>query len=136
MSNKSTYRRSLSGIFIFDILPQDKGKRYPTCIEDCNEDTRLRWLEHLEPEAIVRTGQHLNDCFCNLWDMLTEEETKMILDASNGVKPYCEVTSDKYLCIKLVNNFCKVIKGVANLSGICAPDSEAATGIPLSEEND
>lgn len=136
MNDKFTYRRNLSGIYIFDVLPHDKGKRFPTCIEDCNEETRLKWLNGLEAEAIVRTGQHLNECFCRLWDMLTEEETKAILKATNGNKPYCETTSEKWRCIRYVNIFCEILRNIADLAGICAPDSEAATGIPLSEEDD
>lgn len=129
--DKSTYRRNLSGIFIRDILPQDKGKRYPTCIEDCNEDTRLKWLERLEPEAIVHAGQHLNECYSKLWDLLTEEEQDKL-----GFKRYCDVTFDKHLCIERINNFCKLIRYISDCTGICAPNSEAATGIPLSDKDD
>ena len=44
-------RRNLSGIYIFDTLPGD-AKRQPTCIEDCNEATRLEWLHSLSVEAL------------------------------------------------------------------------------------
>lgn len=44
-------RRNLSGIYIFDTLPGD-DKRQPTCIEDCNEETRWEWLHSLSVEAL------------------------------------------------------------------------------------
>lgn len=50
--NKDTRRRNISGIFIFDTLPQD-NRRKPTCIEDCSEQTRVKWLRSLENESII-----------------------------------------------------------------------------------
>ena len=41
MENK---RRNLSGIYIFDKFPEDE-RRFPTCIEDCQEETRKKWLQ-------------------------------------------------------------------------------------------
>lgn len=55
MENK---RRNLSGIYIFDKFPEDE-KRQPTCIEDCQEEVRRKWLESLEKEALIRTVDHL-----------------------------------------------------------------------------
>lgn len=49
-------RNNLSGIFIFDTL---EGERKPTCIEDCKEETRLKWLNTLEKEALIETVEHL-----------------------------------------------------------------------------
>lgn len=51
-------RHNLSGIFIFDKYP-DEEKRSPTCIEDCQEETRDAWLKNLEPEALLSCCQHL-----------------------------------------------------------------------------
>lgn len=55
MENK---RRNLSGIYIFDKFPGEE-KREPTCLEDCQEETRNKWLESLEKEALIRTIEHL-----------------------------------------------------------------------------
>lgn len=44
-------RRNLSGIF--DKL-EGEEKPIPTCIEDCTPETRLKWLEGLEKEALIR----------------------------------------------------------------------------------
>ena len=47
-------RYGLSGIYIFDKFPEEE-RRQPTCIEDCQEETRTQWLEGLEKEALIRT---------------------------------------------------------------------------------
>lgn len=60
-------RRNLSGIYIFDKFPEDE-KRKPTCIEDCQEETRRKWLEALEKEALIRTIEHLCSTLRNLSD--------------------------------------------------------------------
>lgn len=57
MENK---RRNLSGIYIFDQFPGEE-RRQPTCIEDCQEETRKKWLESLEKEALIRTVEYLCD---------------------------------------------------------------------------
>ena len=51
-------RRNLSGIYIFDTFPGE-DKRQPTCIEDCQEETRKNWLESLEKESLINTVEHL-----------------------------------------------------------------------------
>ena len=51
-------RRGLSGIYIFDKFPEDE-KRQPTCIEDCQEETRKEWLESLEKEALINCVENL-----------------------------------------------------------------------------
>ncbi len=53
-------RCSLSGIYIFDTLDGEE-KRSPTCIEDCKYETRDKWLNTLEKEALVNTVHHLCD---------------------------------------------------------------------------
>lgn len=58
-------RRNLSGIYIFDQFPEEE-KRSPTCIEDCQYETRERWLQGLEKEALVRTCHHLCETLSNI----------------------------------------------------------------------
>ena len=53
-------RRNLTGIYIFDTFPGEE-KRKPTCIEDCQEQTRKEWLNSLEKEALINTVERL--CF-------------------------------------------------------------------------
>lgn len=55
MENK---RRGLSGIFIFDQFPGEE-RRVPTCVEDCQEGTRKKWLETLSREALINTIEYL-----------------------------------------------------------------------------
>lgn len=55
MENK---RRNLSGIYLLDQFPGEE-KRYPTCVEDCQEETRNKWLESLDREALMRTVNYL-----------------------------------------------------------------------------
>ncbi len=51
-------RHNLSGIYIFDQLEGDNKKK-PTCIEDCNKDTRQEWLESLDREGLIRVIDRL-----------------------------------------------------------------------------
>lgn len=64
MENK---RRSLSGIFIFDQFPGEENRK-PTCIEDCQEGTRKKWLESLSREALINTIEHLCETVRNISD--------------------------------------------------------------------
>lgn len=43
MQSQQRKRRNISGIYIFDKFPDDE-KRQPTCIEDCQQETRRRWI--------------------------------------------------------------------------------------------
>ena len=47
-------RRNLSGIYIFDKFTEEDSRK-PTCIEDCQDDTRHKWLESLEKEVLIAT---------------------------------------------------------------------------------
>lgn len=73
-------RHNLSGIYIFDQFFEE-DRRYPTCIEDCQKETRDTWLKSLEPEALLRCCQHLCDTLhgvaeqFNLYAGSSEENT-------------------------------------------------------------
>lgn len=43
MQSQQHKRRNISGIYIFNQFPDDE-KRQPTCIEDCQQETRRAWL--------------------------------------------------------------------------------------------
>jgi hypothetical protein len=60
-------RRSLSGIYIFEKF-QDEESRKPTCIEDCLKETRQKWLESLEKEALINCIHHLCNTLCEISD--------------------------------------------------------------------
>lgn len=121
--NKDTRRRDLSGIYIFDTLPQDK-RRKPTCIEDCSEQTRIKWLRSLDNEALKETAKHLNERFCELWKMLKPEEHNILEENCHG-KPFCEIHSTADLNVREINWFCKLFRCVADMASICAKGSEA-----------
>lgn len=120
---KDTRRRDLSGIYIFDTLPQDK-KRKPTCIEDCSELTRIKWLKSLDNDALKETAKHLNECFCELWDMLNPEEQNVLEEKCRG-KPFCEIHSSADLNVQEINWFCLLFRCVANNASIYSKGSEA-----------
>ena len=52
MEEQTLKRRDLSGIYIFDTFPGEE-KRRPTCLEDCQPETRKEWLEQLEKPALI-----------------------------------------------------------------------------------
>lgn len=60
-------RRNLSGIYIFDQFPNEE-RRQPTCIEDCQEEVRKKWLDSLEKEALTNVVNHLCETLRSLSD--------------------------------------------------------------------
>ena len=65
-------RYGISGIYIFDKFPGEE-KRQPTCIEDCQPETRQKWFESLETEALIRTLHHLCTTLHNFAENLESE---------------------------------------------------------------
>lgn len=118
-----TRRRSLSGCFIFDTLPQDKRRR-PTCVEDCTEETRIKWLKTKNHEFLKNLGQVLNETFEGLWRMLRPEEQRTLM-ADLGEKPFCETYKDLGMEIHEINRFCKQLRALADWAGIYNQGSEA-----------
>lgn len=127
-------RRDLSGIYIFDTLPQD-SRRHPTCIEDCREGTRLAWLITKEPGYLECVGRILNEAFAKLWVMLTKKEQKTIIKAV-GDRPYCETRGQKGMLVDAINRFCKLMRLFADTFGICRPGSEADSNTNMTNEAD
>lgn len=121
--NKDTLRRNLSGIYIFDTLPQDKHRK-PTCIEDCSAQTRLKWLNSLDNDALKAGARHLNECFCKLWKMLSPEEQNALEENFHGT-PFCDIHSTADLNVQEINRFCEIFRYVADMASIYAKGSEA-----------
>lgn len=132
-NHRETYRRDLSGIYFFDTLPQDKGRRYPTCIEDCTEKKRMDCLLGRSPEWLKDCGQHLNETFQGVWKMLKKGEQKRVLKLTGGHIPHCETSLDEGTLPYEINSFCKMIRAVAGMAGIYAQGSEADLRKPKSE---
>ena len=70
---KEFKRRDLSGIYIFDTFPTDK-KRQPTCIEDCQQETRRKWCMAQTQECLRNTIKYLAQTFKETTDYLVSEK--------------------------------------------------------------
>ena len=66
-------RRDLSGIYIFDTFPGEK-ERQPTCIEDCQQETRRKWCMALTQESLRDTIKHLAKTFKEMTNYLVSEK--------------------------------------------------------------
>ena len=66
-------RRDLSGIYIFDTFPGEK-KRQPTCIEDCQPETRRKWCIAQTQDCLRDTIKHLAQTFKDTTDYLVSEK--------------------------------------------------------------
>ena len=58
-------RRNISGIFIYDLFPNDDHRR-PTCIEDCQPARRREWMESRNQEYLRNVIKELADSFKEL----------------------------------------------------------------------
>lgn len=66
-------RRNISGIYIFDKFP-DEEKRQPTCIEDCQQETRRAWLMRRgDTDYAKQAITMVYDAFIDLCDYLHKE---------------------------------------------------------------
>ena len=66
-------RRDLSGIYIFDTFPGEE-KRQPTCIEDCQQETRRKWCMAQTQDCLRDTIKHLAQTFKDTTDYLVSEK--------------------------------------------------------------
>lgn len=66
-------RRDLSGIYIFDTFPGEQ-KRRPTCIEDCQQETRRKWCMAQTQDCLRDTIKHLAQTFKETTDYLVSEK--------------------------------------------------------------
>lgn len=109
-------RYDVSGIYIFDKFP-DEEKRQPTCIEDCQEETRVKWLNSLDIEALHKTGDLIMDSLQKLIDLASEENEKIsIIDVYNDVNPaVLEFRHSKYKdkAVYAVNDMCGFLHRLA-----------------------
>lgn len=66
-------RRDLSDIYIFDKFPTDK-KRKPTCIEDCQQETRRTWCLSKDKDYLRSAISMLADSFNDVCEYLESEK--------------------------------------------------------------
>lgn len=74
MQSQQHKRRNLSGIYIWDQFPDDE-KRQPTCIEDCQQETRRAWLMKRNNKVYAKQAiKMIYDTFLELCDYLYKED--------------------------------------------------------------
>lgn len=74
MQSQQHKRRNISGIYIFDQFPDDE-KRQPTCIEDCQQETRRAWLMKRKDKVYAKQAiTMIYDSFLELCDYLYKED--------------------------------------------------------------
>ena len=66
-------RRDLSRIYIFDTFPGEQ-KWQPTCIEDCQQETRRKWCMAQTQDCLRDTIKHLAQTFKETTDYLVSEK--------------------------------------------------------------
>ncbi len=66
-------RRDLSGLYIFDTFPGEE-KRKPTCIEDCQQETRRKWCMAQTQVCLRDTIKNLAHTFKEMTDYLVSEK--------------------------------------------------------------
>ena len=66
-------RRDLSGIFIFDTFPGEV-ERQPTCVEDCQQETRRDWCMSKTPDYRREAINLLAGTFKDITNYLVNEK--------------------------------------------------------------
>ena len=108
-------RYNVSGIYIFDKFPGE-DERHPTCIEDCQEETRLKWLHALDAEALKRTFGIIIEAIKYVNDIAFEGvEDKPDVDAllSDSIK-MVESSEDTTKLVKAVNLVCEQLHEIVD----------------------
>ena len=96
MQSQQHMRRGISGIYIFDKFPDDE-RRQPTCIEDCQQETRRAWLMKRNNKAYAKQAiTMIYDAFLELCDFLRSEvclddkDFKAFADMAEHAKNYAK----------------------------------------------
>lgn len=108
-------RYSVSGIYIFDKFP-DEEERQPTCIEDCQEETRLKWLNSLDAEALKRTFAIIIEAIKRINDVAFEGiEDKPDIDTilSDSIKAVAS-SEDTIKLVQVVNLVCQQLHEITD----------------------
>lgn len=120
-------RRGLSVIFLKHKFPgEDRSK--PTCIEDCSDGVIRGWLNHDGDVEMSRNVLSvLRECFDNLFKFLYDDEKEMVADAIEKRGDQPEITEDSIQCeiVDAIIWYCHIITLIADMFGICSPDTEA-----------
>lgn len=120
-------RRGLSGMYVFHKFPGEE-KATPTCLEDCSDSTIWGWLmKQGDVEMAKRTLENLVGTFERLLQYLHEDEVTMVNKAidERRDKPQLEKEPVLFEVVDAVVWYCHIITLIADIFGICSPDTEA-----------
>lgn len=91
MQSQQLKRRNITGIYIFDKFPTDE-KRQPTCIEDCQQETRRQWVMKRGDADYARQAiAMVYDAFLDLCNYLHQEGCVN----DEMIKDFTEMANDK-----------------------------------------
>ena len=116
-------RRDLSGIYIFDTFPGEK-QRQPTCIEDCQQETRRECCMAQTKESLRATIKHLAQTFKEITDYLVtehcinDEQRKELFDMIDRNVKRSEWNWGLHELADQVDFFCEKIRLLADACGV------------------
>ena len=113
-------RHDLSGVYIFDSLPQDGGEKKPTCLEDCLDETRQRHLARIDRKELLRIADRLDATFEALWSYMSDREKVM---AESAVPPKCNREAGDLRAE--IDFMCRHLKLIACMTRLSSRGSEA-----------
>lgn len=122
-------RRHLSGVYIFCKFPEEE-RRQPTCVEDCDQETRTQWIHSLEKEAAYQLCDHLLNTLeriLDLADYKDERQKKDTLGQIDWIRIDLD-NKDINQLRKIAERICKSIRGVADLYDIRVQDNDEEGG--------
>ena len=70
--SKELKRRNISGIYIMDTFPNDNNRK-PTCVEDCQPNTRRKWMLAHDAEYLRNAIKELATSFIELTEYCYEQ---------------------------------------------------------------
>ena len=116
-------RRDLSGIYIFDIFPGEKN-RQPTCIEDCQPETRRKLLMTKNKEwmrdcikQLAQTFMETTDFLVNEGCLTDEQRKELFVLMDRGVKQSQWNWAEHELADQ-VDFFCEKLTLLADACGV------------------
>lgn len=113
-------RRNLSGIFIPDILPHDKGESHPTCIEDCTQVTRLAWLRSQSLDRLKQYAEDLSATLQKVFDLMKPEE----IGEHPVANPVDPGTDSKESWVTAIDDYAVLLHQFAWAAGVSNQGSE------------
>ena len=126
---KELKRRDLSGIFIFDTFPGEE-RRKPTCIEDCQQETRRQLLMTQNKEWMRECISQLAKTFKDLCNYLvkegcvTDEQRKEFFDMIDRNVERSKWNWAEHELADQVDFFCEKVTLLADACGVTKHQEE------------